>query len=159
MTPFRVIALPDHVAEQVRRERKPPGYGHPAHAEIATGYGPCRVCLRTFEQGVDRRLLFTYDPFDGVDPLPLPSPIFVHESPCRRHAEDEGFPEELRDLPLTLNAYGRGRRLRDVAYVDDGRVEPSVESLLARPDVDYIHVRNTEAGCYILRIEPVEASA
>jgi hypothetical protein len=28
-----------------------------------------------------------------------------------------------------------------------------LERLLARPDVDYIHVRDTEAGCFDCRIE------
>lgn len=158
MIEFSVIAVPEVVAEQVRREGTAPGYGHPAHTEVAAGYGPCRMCLRRFSEGIDRRILFTYDPFDGLEPLPLPGPIFIHESPCERHPEEAGFPTELRDLPLTLNAYGPGRTLRDVTYVHDGRVVPAILSLLARGDVAYIHVRNTEAGCYMFRIEPREGS-
>jgi hypothetical protein len=42
MTGFRVIALPTQVAEQVRASLRAPGYGHPAHVEIASSYGPCR---------------------------------------------------------------------------------------------------------------------
>jgi hypothetical protein len=38
-------------------------------------------------------------------------------------------------------------------YVTDGDVEPVVDRLWKRPDVDYIHVRDTEAGCYDFRIE------
>jgi hypothetical protein len=32
-------------------------------------------------------------------------------------------------------------------------VEPAIDRLLDRADVDYIHVRDTAAGCYDLRIE------
>lgn len=63
------------------------------------------------------------------------------------------FPEELRSHPLTLNAYRRGRRLVAQEYVADGEVAPAIDALLARPDVDYIHVRDTEAGCYDLCVE------
>jgi len=153
MTPYRVVAIPQAVADSVRTTRSSPGYGHPAHAEVATGYGPCRLCLRDFRVGEERRILFTYDPFAGSEALPLPGPVFIHEAPCRRHGEDAGFPEDLRGRPLTLNAYARGRRLLAQEYLGDGGAEAGIESLLARPEVDYIHVRDTRAGCYDLRIE------
>ena len=148
MPPFRVIAIPTDVADAVRTTHASPGYGHPAHAEVATGHGPCRHCLRTFAVGRERRVLFTYDAFSGTESLPLPGPVFVHEAPCERYAEDGGFPADMRSHQLTLNAYGRGRHLRAQEYVADGDVEPVVERLLARSDVDYIHVRDTSAGCF-----------
>jgi hypothetical protein len=151
--PFKVIAIPTDVADAVRTRGTSPGYGHPAHAEVATGRGPCRHCLRTFAIGRDRRVLFTYDAFSGTESLPLPGPVFVHEAPCERYAEDAGFPADVRSHPLTFNAYGRGRRLRAQEYVADGDVEPVIERLLARSDVDYIHVRDTHAGCFDFAIE------
>ena len=51
-----------NVADEVRRTRRSPGYGHPAHLEVAAGTGPCRCCLRPFVPGKDQRLLFTYRP-------------------------------------------------------------------------------------------------
>ena len=157
MPPFRVLAIPTDVADAVRATRTSPGYGHPTHTEVATGHGPCRHCLRTFAVGRDRRVLFTYDAFRGTESLPLPGPVFVHEAPCARYDEDAGFPAELRAHPLTLNAYGRGRYLRAQEYVadGDGDVEPVIERLLARSDVDYIHVRDTRAGCFDFAIERV----
>jgi hypothetical protein len=151
--PFRVIAIPNSIADAVRVTQKSPGYGHPTHAEIATGHGPCRLCLRTFAIGQERRVLFTYDAFNGTESLPLPGPVFIHEEPCARYSEDDGFPTDLRAHRLTFNAYGRGRHLRAQEYVEDGRAEPVIERLLARDDVDYIHVRDTQAGCFDFRIE------
>ena len=153
MAPFRVIAIPRDIADAVRSTRTSPGYGHPAHAEVAGGYGPCRHCLRTFTVRRDRRVLFTYDAFRGAEPLPLPGPVFVHEVPCERYDEDGGFPADVRSHPLTFNAYGRGRYLRAQEYVADGDVESVIERLLARSDVDYIHVRDTHAGCFDFAIE------
>ena len=155
MQPFRTVAIPTALAEKVRRTRVSPGYGHPAHAEIATGYGPCRHCLRTFEIGVDRRILFTLDPFHGIEPLPLPGPVFIHEEGCPRFPENGGFPADLRSHALSLEAYARGRRLVATEHVDDGSAEEAAVRLLERPDVGYVHVRDTNAGCYDLRIERV----
>jgi hypothetical protein len=159
MRNYRVIAIPESVANGVRHTGKSPGYGHPVHSEVATGYGPCRSCLRTFQIGSDKRLLFTYDPFRDNEPTPLPGPVYVHESPCERYDEDAGFPRDLVRHKLTLNAYARGRKLLTVRYIADGEAEAAVDALLAQVDVDYIHVRDTDAGCYDFRIERVVTQA
>lgn len=153
MSEYRVIALDLETARKVRDSRRAPGYGHPVHSEIATGYGPCRVCLRDFKIGVDRRLLFTHDPFFRVEPFPLPGPVFIHETECDRHPEDGGFPVDLLAHRLTLLAYGRGRVLRAEERVQAPDIPTVLSDLLSRPDVDYLHVRDTEAGCYDFRIE------
>ena len=155
MAAYRVVAISEGLAEKVRSSRRSPGYGHPVYAEVATGYGPCRLCLRDFEVGVERRLLFTLDPFHGLELFPLPGPVFIHENECDRHPEHAGFPEDLLSHALTLEAYGRGRVLRAEERISggDGEVEGAIARLLERGDVDYLHVRDTEAGCYDLRIE------
>lgn len=153
--PFRIVAIPTKVVELVRSTMRSPGYGHPAHAEVATGYGPCRHCLRDFQVGKEQRILFTYDPFYGIEPLPLPGPVFIHADPCERFSDTLGFPEDIRSHRLTFTAYGQNRRLLIDEYVKNGEVEPVITTLLARNDVKYLHVRDTEAGCYDFRIERV----
>jgi hypothetical protein len=151
--PFRVAAIPTKVADLVRSTMRSSGYGHPAHAELATGYGPCRHCLRDFQIGKERRILFTYDPFYGLEPLPLPGPVFIHAEPCERFSESGGFPEDIRSHRLTFVAYGAGRRLLSEVYVDNRDVGPIIAESFARTDVTYLHVRDTEAGCYDFRID------
>ena len=153
MQEYRVVAVGDGLANAVRRTMKSPGYGHPAHVETATGYGPCRQCLRTFDIGTERRILFTYDAFHGKEDLPLPGPVFIHEEPCERYPEDGGFPVDMMAHKLTLNAYSAGRALIAQKYILDGIVEPELEVLLSDMNVDYIHVRDTAAGCYDFSIE------
>ena len=153
MTEIRFVAIPTEVAEAVRAARKAPGYGFPAHAELASDEAPCRHCLRTTKAGEHRRILFTYDRFAGVESLPQPGPVYIHEDSCPRYPGDTGFPEELRGSPRTLEAYARGRRLLEQHYVPDGKFEPVIEKLFARQDVDYIQVNSTTAGCFTFRIE------
>ena len=153
MTDVRFVAIPTEVAEAVRATLKAPGYEFPAHSELATDEAPCRLCLCITKAGEDRRILFTYDRFTGVELLPQPGPVYIHEDSCPRYADDAGFPEELRGSPRTLEAYARGRRLLAQEYVANGKFELAIEKLFARPDVDYIQVHSTTAGCFTFRIE------
>jgi Protein of unknown function (DUF1203) len=153
MQSYRVVAIGDPVASAVRKTLRSPGYGHPAHTEVATGYGPCRQCLRPFVVGRDRRILFTYDPFYETEKFPLPGPVFIHEHDCQLYPENAGFPVDLLSHRLTFNAYARGRRLVAQRYVSNGDIEPELQRLLQDREVAYIHVRNTNAGCYDFRIE------
>lgn len=153
MSEYRVIAIPSETADAVRATLASPRYGHPAHAEVATGYGPCRHCLQFFDVGRERRLLFTFDPFAESGASPLPGPIFIHETRCERYPEEAGFPAHLLDHPLTLAAYGPDRRLVAELRLRDRHAEPAIAELLARPGVDYLHVRDTNAGCFDCRIQ------
>jgi hypothetical protein len=154
---FRIVPIDHAVAAAVRRTGKAPGYGHPAYRDTATGYGPCRSCLQLLEIGAEARILFTYDPFSDLERLPLPGPIYVHERDCAPYQSVVAFPEALRSIPITLNAYAVGRHLRQVLHVEPGGDHESViRRLFDRDDVDYLHARNTEAGCYLFRVELTE---
>jgi Protein of unknown function (DUF1203) len=153
LQPIRILAIPTAVAEEVRSTMRAPRYGFPAHAEVGSDSAPCRHCLRSIDPGKPGRILFTHDRFAGVEQLPQPGPVYIHAEPCTRYEEDAGFPEELRGSPRTLEAYARGRRLLAQEHVSDGKFEPVIEKLFAQPEVDYIQVNSTTAGCFTFRIE------
>jgi hypothetical protein len=149
---FRVVPVPQPIVDAARATLRSPQYGHPGHVEVATGTGPCRSCLTTFRVGEEERLLFTHDAFSGVDPYPEPGPIFVHRDGCEAHA-GTGFPAGLRDVPLTLEAFGDARWMLRREHVGERDPEPLVAELLALPGVRYVHLRHGEAGCFIARAE------
>jgi hypothetical protein len=153
MIPIRIVAIPTDVAEAVRTNLRAPVYGFPAHHELAADDAPCRHCLRTIVASKDRRILFTYDRFSGVEKLPQPGPVYIHAKSCSRYDENSGFPEELRGSPRTLEAYARGRHLVAQEYVTEGDFEPAIEKLFANSKVDYLQVNSTTAGCFTFRIE------
>jgi hypothetical protein len=147
---YRVIALSQETADDVRATLRAPVYGHAAHVEVAKGTGPCRLCLRTFRTNEDERVLFTYNPFPDDADLPSPGPIFVHRDSCVRF-DSTGFPPGLRGLPLTIEGYdARGLALTRTTAGDP---DASVRDVLARPGVAFAHVRHSEAGCFIARVE------
>ena len=150
MSRFRIVALEELVADHVRSRLRAPVYGHPAHVEVATGTGPCRLCLRPFEVGAEERLLFTYNPFpEGA--TPSPGPVFVHPRACPRF-EGDGFPSELSSLPLLLEGYDDGG-MALVRRAVNGDAARDVERVLAVSGVSYAHIRNAKAGCFIARVE------
>ena len=146
---FQVITIDEDFADEVRREGADPDYHHPAHAELADDPAPCRVCLRSFVPGSDRRLLLTYNPFRNSEPFPLPGPVFIHENPCEPY-RDAAFPAPLRGSWLTFAGYGMGRTLvAEVRTEASDEIESVLGELAGEPSVDYVHVRSTRAGCFL----------
>jgi hypothetical protein len=149
---FRIKAIPDEISRAARTTMKSPQYGHAAQVDVAGGTGPCRQCLKTFEVGKERRILFTYNPFDGIDPYPSPGPIFVHEHTCATHSPQDQFPEDLRQLPLIFEGYGPDRWLEARERVNDGLAEAAIAKIFHLPAVEYIHIRHGQAGCFIAHV-------
>ena len=148
---FAVEALLQEAASFVREKGRDPIWGHPVRTEPATGFGPCRLCLRTFRNG-EMRTLFTHDSYAGVAEFPQPGPVYIHADECDRF-DGDGFPPELRALKLTFEGVTAGPRVVALERTDGEGVEDVIERLLDLPDVDYVNVRNTEAGCFVARVD------
>ena len=149
---FTVRGIPQSVADEVRRTRRSPGYGHPAHFEVASGSGPCRCCLQPFVEGRDERLLFTWRPQGDGSSLMAPGPVFIHARHCDAY-DAAGFPEALRALPLAFEARGAQSRVAAVTSDADRPAEAHVEALFADAENRWLHLRHAQAGCFIARID------
>jgi hypothetical protein len=150
--PYKVVPIPPEIARSVRRNMTSPQYGHPAFAEAAQGYGPCRVCLKKFVKGAEERILFTYNAFEKLSGLPLPGPVYIHKKECVAF-DREGFPTALKDLPLLFEGYGKESALIKRETVRSESIDEQIGGIFGLPEVDYINVRNAEAGCFVARIE------
>ena len=149
---YRVVPISKTVTDRVRETMISPHGKLPAFSSIATGYGPCRSCLKTFKQGEEERIYISYDPFAGHSELPLPGPVFIHSDQCEQFFGD-GFPAELLEIPMIFEGYGKHSRLVRSEGVNVDRLDEQIAEVLASPDVNFIHIRNAEAGCFIARIE------
>jgi Protein of unknown function (DUF1203) len=153
MSSFQVVAIPTEIVESVRTTGKAPVYGFPAHRETAAGRAPCRHCLQLIGLHEEELLLFTYDPFRELGEPPLPGPVYIHAQNCERRTKEHSFPEEYRGRLLTLAAYGDNRTLLAEKRLSGGGEDDEAEKIFADPAVKYIHVRSTEAGCYLFRLD------
>ena len=87
--------------------------------------------------------------------MPLPSPVYIHKDECESFDEN-GFPPELIDLPLLFEGYAEdGELVKREAVKKDG-IENQIAEIFALSEVNYINIRNAEAGCFVARIERQE---
>ncbi|HEU5155012.1 MAG TPA: DUF1203 domain-containing protein [Gemmatimonadales bacterium] len=152
MTAFRYAGITNAMADEVRQTRRSPQYGHPAHEELAKGTGPCRLCLRTFVVGEEDRILFTYQPFSEPGSLPAPGPVFIHAEACERY-DSATLPDDFRKLPMVIEGYLSGGKLALQTRVNGKAAEELIAEAFAIPGVQYVHIRNGEAGCFMARVD------
>ena len=150
---YRVYPVPNEIAAEVRQTLVSPQYKSlAATVSVANGYGPCRSCLRVFDQGNDHRIYLTYNSFDGRSSLPDPGPIFIHENECEQFNAD-GFPPDILNLPVYFEAFGDESVLIQRMRMERENAEGQIAEIFADSDVRFINLRNAEAGCFIARIE------
>lgn len=150
---YKVVAIPERLSNEVRQTLVSPQYKSlAATVSVANGYGPCRSCLRIFDQGTDRRIYLTYNSFEGLSTLPDPGPIFIHENECSHFASD-GFPPDILKLPVYLEAFADESRLLERVAMDPGHIDVQIAGLFSNEAVRFINLRNAEAGCFIARVE------
>ena len=150
---FRILPIPAEISDQARRTMVSPQYKSlAAAASVANGYGPCRSCLKVFNQGVDRRIFFTYNSFEGLSSLPDPGPVFIHAEKCE--AFEGTFPADILDLPVYFEAFGEDSRMVERERMDRNQAGEQIAELLSKPGVRFVNLRNAEAGCYIAKALP-----
>ena len=153
---FVVRGIPQEIANEVRRTRRSPGYGHPAHQELAGGTGPCRCCLKPFVPGRDQRLLFTWRPRSAEGNLMAPGLVFIHADHCQAF-DGHGFPDALRELPLAFEARLSGSRVSELSQRVDVPAEAQMRVLFEEHAAEWLHLRHAEAGCFIARVDRAAA--
>jgi hypothetical protein len=157
MTQFKIVPLLKEYAAQIRATGKDQ-FGHAVIEQIATGSGPCRVSLKPFTKGVDKRLLLSHSPFTINNAFNQPGPIFIHQKEVEPYADIHRFPPEIKankkSFPLTLIGYNENQMMVFTRLVGDDDVDELIPQVFdLYPEVVYLHARNAEAGCYICTIE------
>ncbi|HNK30293.1 MAG TPA: DUF1203 domain-containing protein, partial [Ferruginibacter sp.] len=123
--------------------------------------GPCRVSLKPFTVGEDKRLLLSHSPFEIDNAFNQPGPIFIHADEVEEYKDIYRFPPEIKadkeNFPLSLIGYSQSQKMVFTKLVGDADVDELIPEIFeANPKVAYLHARNAEACCYICRIERVE---
>ncbi|MEL7228705.1 MAG: DUF1203 domain-containing protein [Pseudomonadota bacterium] len=140
------------------RAGKPDDYGHKPERAISEGDGiPCRHCLKMVPKG-QPYLVVAHRPFDGLNPYTETGPIFLCEHGCNRGGGDAALPEFLDSPGYIVRGYGANER---IVYGSGGVVERDhiperAETLLARDDIEFVHVRSASNNCFHCRIDVVE---
>lgn len=159
MKNFKIVPLSKSWAATVRESMKDE-FGHTAIEQVAKGKGPCRVSLKPFKVGVDQRILVSHSPFEVDNVFNQPGPVFINKEEVEEYADVYQFPKEIKEdkenFPLTLIGYNERQEMNFTKLVGDEDVDLLIERIfLEKPKIKYLHARNAEAGCFILKIERV----
>ena len=154
---FRIVPLSKEDAARIRATGRD-DFGNEIVEQVATGYGPCRVSLKPFTVGVDRRILASHSPFEIENAFNQPGPIFFHASDVDEYADVHRFPPEVKsdpvNFPLTLIGYSDDQRMVFAELVGDRDVDEMIEQVFdEHPGIAYLHARNAEPACFICKIE------
>jgi hypothetical protein len=112
---------------------------------------PCRVSLTDAEPG-RRVLLLNYEHLPVESPYRATHAIYVS-------ADAEPFdavgvvPPAMRERLLSLRAFDANGMMVDAEVVEGSKVEPLIELLFARGDVEYLHAHFARRGCFAARID------
>jgi hypothetical protein len=117
---------------------------------LAEGWEPLRCCLQIAGLGEDIALI-SYAPLLQASPWREVGPVFVHGTQCDGYQNSAELPEQLRTGPRVLRSYRANGSLDydHITVVPDGEdIEPSLDALLAAPEVAEVHVRAYGAQCF-----------
>jgi len=157
MSKFKIVPLTKEYAAKIRNERKD-DFGNKVLEQIATGKGPCRISLKPFKVGEDTRLLFSHSPFTEQNIFNQPGPIFISKDEVEPYSDVHRFPLDLKNnkesFPLSLIGYDKKQEMIFTQLVGNNDVDLLIEEIFEEyPKVEYLHVRNSKACCYICKVE------
>ena len=157
MIQFKIVPLSEEYASKIRKAQKD-GFGHEVIEQVATGLGPCRVSLKPFVRGQDVRLLISHSPFDIDNAFNQPGPIFIHKKEVEAYKDFHRFPPEIKadkvHFPLSLIGYSKDQNMIFTKLVGGEDVDVLIPKILEEhPEVEFLHVRNSKACCFICKIE------
>lgn len=159
MKKFKIVPLSKAYAAEIKAAGKDQ-FGHPVIEQLATGSGPCRVSLKPFEKGVDKRLLISHSPFDIDNAYNQPGPVFIHKEDVEEYSDIYRFPPEIKanrkSFPLSLVGYSKDQLMVFTRLVGDDDVDELIANIFEQhPEIEYLHARNAQACCYICKIERI----
>ena len=159
MKQFKIVPLSKEYAAKIRAANKDE-FGHALTTQLATGKGPCRVSLEPFVVGEDSRLLLSHSPFTIGNAFNQPGPVFINKNEVAPYSDIHRFPPAIKadkkSFPLSLIGYSKDQNMVFTRLVGDDDVDILIQQIFdEKPHVEYLHVRNAAACCFICKIERV----
>jgi hypothetical protein len=159
MNKFKIVPISKTYAANIRSSQVD-DFGNKVIEQMATGSGPCRVSLRPFNKGIDKRLLIKHSPFEKDNAFNQSGPVFISSDAVEEYSDIYRFPPEIKankkSFPLSLIGYDNEQQMVFTQLVGDADVDELINDILDKnAGIEYLHARNAEACCFICKIERV----
>jgi hypothetical protein len=157
MNKFKIVPLSKAYVNNLKATMTD-DFGNAVIEQLAIGLGPCRMSLKPFEKGVDRRLLFKHSPFVVENAYNQPGPVFINAEDVEEYSDVFRFPPLIKankkSFPLSLIGYNNEQMMVLTRLVGDDDVDQLINEIFDQyPAVEYLHARNAQACCFICKIE------
>jgi hypothetical protein len=154
---FKIVPISKSYIDRLRENNRDE-FGNEIVEQVAGGYGPCRVSLKPFRPGIDRRILLSHSPFPIANAFNQPGPVFVNAEDVDEYSDVYRFPRAIKadkaHFPLSLIGYNAAQEMVFSELVGDQDVDEMISRIFDdEPEVAYLHARNAQAGCFVCRIE------
>ncbi|WP_295714070.1 DUF1203 domain-containing protein [Mucilaginibacter sp.] len=159
MNKFKIVPLSKACVQRIKATMTD-DFGNPVVEQLATGLGPCRISLKPFNNGVDKRLLFKHSPFEVENAYNQPGPVFINAADVEEYSDVFRFPPEIKankqSFPLSLIGYNHDQMMVFTRLVGDADVDELIGEIFDKnKEVAYLHARNAQACCFICKIERI----
>jgi hypothetical protein len=159
MKNFKIVPLSKKFAGKIR-DTNTDNFGNQVYEQLASGKGPCRVSLKPFNIGKDVRLVFAYSPFSKNNAFNQSGPIFIHKNEVEEYSDIYNFPPEIKadkeSFPLSLIGYSKEQKMIFTKLVGNNDVDQLISEIFeTENNIEYLHARNSEACCFICKIERI----
>ena len=151
--PIRYTPLPTYWVRQDQASG-PDANGQPAEHVISDGNSnPCRHCLRDIPKGAGM-LVCAARPFPDIQPYAEVGPLFLRADTCAAYSEPAA-PPILTSACYLLRGYGADNRIKygTGQVVPVSEIETYAETVLADPEIAFVHLRSASNNCYQIRLD------
>jgi hypothetical protein len=157
MRNFKIVPLSLEYSKKIRKTNID-DFGNKIYEQVASGKGPCRISLKPFEIGKDIRLVFKHSPFGIENAFNQPGPIFINKNEIEPYTDIYTFPLEIKadkeNFPLSLIGYSKEQKMIYTKLVGNNDVDDLITEIFdTEKDIEFLHARNSEACCFICKIE------
>ena len=118
---------------------------------------PCRVSLVDAAVG-ETVLLLPFEHHASTSPYRASGPIFVRQLARQARLADNAVPPRFRTKRLSVRAYGTNGDLVAADLAAGDVLEPCIEAMFRRAEVDFLHLHHAAHGCYLCGVERVAAA-
>lgn len=152
---FKVVPISNAIATKLKTAMKD-DYGHSlTYTTPNKRMNPCRLCLNDTDPG-QKHILASYSPFvESDNPYVEVGPIYIHEA-CVQYSEVYNFPPDIKKRKyLQVRGYNNKNEMIEADLSEGNNVEGMITKIFENQNVEYIHIRHGQTGCYLLRVERV----
>lgn len=119
-------------------------------ADCEPGY-PCRVSLEDAKAG-ERLILANFEHLAENSPYRASHAVFVRAGARQARPEPGSIPDVIRRRLISVRGFDGNWMMAAADVVEGDKLDATINSMLADPDIAELHLHIAKPGCYLARV-------